>query len=351
MVYGFWGERILSRRLSPHPTLAHMPRVLLLLLLLSLLIVWSCSDGPSSEVVPPSDDTAPAISLSVQFNRVAFGPAPTDYYLHAPPNSNVSPAGVLWLLSGFAQAPESIPPETDLPQRARTAGYHVVLLGNGSHLATTPAVLERLDEAVLHFRENQTSAPGISYAVGGFSAGGTHALRYVEHCRAREATAPVQWDAAFAVDAPVDLFAIRAYFLRERDAGTAAVGIQEAEAALGTLAQNLGTLPADSAAYLAATPFAGHLSVPGNERHLLGTRVRSYHDVDLAWLLNERGRTAAEGNFGPASALILALRRQGHPAADFIQATGRGYRSDGRRHPHSWSIVDTEELIEWLGKD
>ena len=27
---------------------------------------------------------------------------------------------------------------------------------------------------------------------------------------------------------------------------------------------------------------------------------------------------------------------------------GKGFREDGSRHPHSWSIVDEKELIEWF---
>jgi hypothetical protein len=33
---------------------------------------------------------------------------------------------------------------------------------------------------------------------------------------------------------------------------------------------------------------------------------------------------------------------------EYIPTVNRGYRSNGDRHPHSWSIVDVNELIKWI---
>ncbi len=316
--------------------------------LISLCGLLACGD-PTAPPSTPDEPATPVIrnSLSLQLDTVAFGPEPEDYYLIGKPEREVL-TGVLFFMSGFAQAPESILPESDLPKLAVDAGMAVVLLGNGPRLATTPPVLDRLDWAVAHFRENHPTASEIPWSIGGFSAGGTRALRYAEDCGRRGERAPVKWRAVFGVDPPVDLFEIRDYFQREIEDGTAEVGIDEARFATAALAQNLGTLPTDSTAFLEATPFAAHLKQPGNERWLRDTAVRLYHDVDIDWLVTERGRTARDGNFGPASALIVALRRQGHPAVEFIQSTGEGYRANGTRHPHSWSIVGGAEAVGWL---
>ncbi|MDX6747060.1 hypothetical protein SHK09_09685 [Polaribacter sp. PL03] len=31
-----------------------------------------------------------------------------------------------------------------------------------------------------------------------------------------------------------------------------------------------------------------------------------------------------------------------------INTKNRGYRANGERHPHSWSIVDEKDLINWI---
>lgn len=301
--------------------------------------------GDTGAASPP--EAQADVSRALPVDSVPFGPAPGDYYLSAAPGERRA-VGVLVLMCGFAQAPRSIPPETALPALAPARGYYVLLLGNGATLAPTPRTRQRLDRAFAHFRENHPDAAALPWAIGGFSAGGTHALRYVEHAATSPTAPDVDWRAVFTVDAPVDLFDIERYFRRELAVGTAAAGIQEARFATGTLAQNLGTLPRDSAAFLEATPFATHANAPGNERYLADVAVRVYHDVDVGWLIRERGRTLYESNAAAASALVVALRRAGHPRADFAQATGEGYRSDGRRHPHSWSIAEPSALLDWL---
>jgi len=39
-----------------------------------------------------------------------------------------------------------------------------------------------------------------------------------------------------------------------------------------------------------------------------------------------------------------------NPIIKLSETQNKGIRGDGARHPHSWSIVDQEELIEWILK-
>ncbi|CAM4156089.1 hypothetical protein ZONE111904_04865 [Zobellia nedashkovskayae] len=85
-----------------------------------------------------------------------------------------------------------------------------------------------------------------------------------------------------------------------------------------------------------------------NEMHLKNIAVRTYHDVDIAWRLQNRFQSAKNQNFIATSELIKRLLILGNEQAEFIQTLGTGYRSDGQRHPHSWSIIDEAECIEWV---
>jgi hypothetical protein len=49
-----------------------------------------------------------------------------------------------------------------------------------------------------------------------------------------------------------------------------------------------------------------------------------------------------------AASLVMHLRRLGNNKAELIVTTGRGYRADGTRHPHSWSIVNQPEFASWV---
>ena len=47
--------------------------------------------------------------------------------------------------------------------------------------------------------------------------------------------------------------------------------------------------------------------------------------------------------------MINELNRLGNQNAELITTQKKGYRKpDNKRHPHSWSIVDNDELINWL---
>jgi hypothetical protein len=48
------------------------------------------------------------------------------------------------------------------------------------------------------------------------------------------------------------------------------------------------------------------------------------------------------------AALVNQLKILGGKKAELITTAGKGFRADGSRHPHSWSIVDEKELIEWF---
>jgi len=46
--------------------------------------------------------------------------------------------------------------------------------------------------------------------------------------------------------------------------------------------------------------------------------------------------------------MLLQLKENGNTHAQFINALGKGYRENGNRHPHSWSLIEPKELIEWV---
>jgi len=103
--------------------------------------------------------------------------------------------------------------------------------------------------------------------------------------------------------------------------------------------------------YNKLTPFNSSLSESGNEKFLRNTPVRVYEDIDVEWQLQNRRRSLYDSNALDASELINRLLLSGNERAEFMTAKQPGYRSSGLRHPHSWSIVDEVELIQWALKN
>ena len=78
--------------------------------------------------------------------------------------------------------------------------------------------------------------------------------------------------------------------------------------------------------------------------------VRVYEDIDVEWQLKERRRSLYDTNILNASELINRLLLSGNNKAEFKTSKQPGQRSNGMRHPHSWSIVDEVECIQWAIK-
>ena len=287
------------------------------------------------------------LAAQADYERIQFGQdAQADYYLAVPPPSD-NIAGVLVLLPGFAQPPESIFPETDIPQLAAASDLLVIALAAGPKLYADAEVVARLD-AALRDVITRYGVAATDFVLGGFSAGGTVGLRYAQYAYQYPAAAVIRPRAVFSVDSPVDLFAIYDYFEREQARNYSAVGLAEANFAKDIMLRELGDPTNHATTYDTLTPFNAKLLGPGNERFLCDTAVRVYHDVDVVWQLENRRRSLYDANALGASELIARLLLAGNDRAEFMQANGKGVRSNGQRHPHSWSIVDAGELVGWV---
>ncbi len=72
-------------------------------------------------------------------------------------------------------------------------------------------------------------------------------------------------------------------------------------------------------------------------------------EPDIIWQMEERNRSMYDLNTLDCSLAINSLRLLGNNKAQLVLTTGKGYRKlTGKRNPHSWSILDTEQTIKWL---
>ena len=271
----------------------------------------------------------------------------TEMYYMALSASEKSYKGVLVLMPGFSQRAEDVFRDSDLPETAAGAGLLVVTLSTGFHLTCNDETVSRLTEALtdvlIQYKLDQEQ-----FIFGGFSAGGTILLRYAEYCHETPGDYPVIPAGVFTVDSPVDVIAFWEYIDRELHRDFSEVGMNEARHIGNMLKNKYGTLDSNRVVYEKITPFDISSREPGNERFLLNTAVRVYHDVDINWQLKNRRRSAYDTNFLNSSELIARLMLQGNDRAEFIQSEIKGQRLDGKFHPHSWNIVDGKECVQWM---
>jgi hypothetical protein len=48
--------------------------------------------------------------------------------------------------------------------------------------------------------------------------------------------------------------------------------------------------------------------------------------------------------------MINLLQLKGNKEAELIVTQDKGIRLNGRKHPHSWSIMDSEDCLIWIFK-
>ena len=270
----------------------------------------------------------------------------SGYYLAVEPASHRI-ASVLILLPGFADRAEAVFPETGLDDAAYRQDILVVAVSGSSKLYVDADLLPKLNLVFQDVVKRYRVEPE-QFVLGGFSAGGTIALRYAELCKESPADYPINPKGVFTIDSPVDLFELWAYFDREIAKNFSEVGVAEARFVQQLMTQEHGIPTKNRNKYQQLTPFYRDLTEPGNERHLRNTAVRMYHEVNINWYLHERRRSAFDGNFSASSEMINRLLLLGNQKAEFVQSDRKGIRSNGTRHPHSWSIVNEAECIQWI---
>lgn len=279
---------------------------------------------------------------------IILNPADTHggKYIVVEPESKKIDA-VLFLLAGFGQSAEASFPETELENVAYKNNILTVSFGAGNKLYADSLVVDNLT-AVVNDVLNTYPVDKNSFVFGGFSAGGMIALRYVELCNEFPHRFPIQPKAVFTVDSPIDIFVVWDMLEESYKNHYSELAYEEAERAMQYIRQDYGVPRENVAIYSKLTAFSMNKEYGQNEQFLKNTPVRVYHDVDVAWRLVNRNQTVHNSNYEVTAELINRLLLMGNKRAEFMQTFQTGYRANGMRHPHSWSIVNEEECIEWI---
>lgn len=185
--------------------------------------------------------------------------------------------------------------------------------------------------------------------IGGMSVAGTGAIRYAEYCYSSKSVQKIKPVGVFGVDPPLDYerFYNEASKSIERNFSTDA--INEGKMIVEILKKNLkGTPQTNIKSYQAKSPFCYSAKQGGNAYLLNNLAVRLYTEPDINWWIDNRRKDYYDINAIDNAALINQLKLNGNIKAELIVTSYKGVNIDG--HPHSWSIVDEQELLLWCNK-
>lgn len=191
--------------------------------------------------------------------------------------------------------------------------------------------------------------PNASLFLAGLSLGGTRTLRVANFISANSSEVGFRLRAVAIVDAPLDME--RLLETERRAAVLAFHPASEDEGRWVTylLETNLGRNPRTaSSKYRAYSPFTHGAPDGGNAVLLRDIPIRAYHEPDVDWWIENRGKSYYDMNSLDLAALINALRILGNEHAELVTTHQRreGY-ADGTS-PHTWSIVDNRDLVQWF---
>jgi len=276
-----------------------------------------------------------------------FLPEKSLFYYALIPKSTIK--GALVLLCSTWERPESVLSNNKkLTQLASNYGLIVIVPSTNMHIC--------LDEPVTNFLNTVFSdaisryhIPKDKFVIGGYSLGGIVSLRYTEQAYENNKNTTIVPAAVYSVDGPVDFANMYQQFEREVEKNISLMAVNEAKYYLDGMHKYFGGSPTQKPkSYVKYSVYSRSEKNGGNAEFLKSVPLRIYSDPDIEWSMKNRQRDLYDMNAPDQTAMIIELNLQGNKNAEYINALGKGYRLDGTRHPHSWSLVNAEECIKWI---
>jgi hypothetical protein len=259
--------------------------------------------------------------------------------------------GLLVILPGFGGGPGDVLQETDLPAKARKQGFLVAIpyLSLQTHCSDSisQSRLATLIPEVL----KKYKIPKDSFVIGGHSIGGNGALLYAENAFRLNGQKLVKPNLVFAVDPPLDMKHLYESFVYFKKINFSKPAVNESHYFINRLNSELGGPPSEKPkAYEKMSSFYRDAPDGGNARFLKSVPVRLYCDPDVNWFIENRMTPIEYTNLADLTACIVQLRLLGNKEAELVTNIGKGYFPDGRRHPHAFSQLDSDEFLKWVNK-
>jgi hypothetical protein len=254
-------------------------------------------------------------------------------------------SGYLFLVPGFGETAEEVMQQTDLPIKLARNGILTIIptFQDGVLSLGVDPLSQQSFTAILNDVRNKHKLTGLRFYVGGFSIGGSCVIKYAENSVSKPS-------AVFAIDPPLDFQ--RFYYAAKRDVRLSLDKrpSQESIYMIDRLEKETGGTPGQNlASYYEISPYSFSDSSQSAIKKLTNVPIRLYTEPDVNWWIKERRSDLTSMNATECSAMINELIRLGNDHAALMVTENRGYRKPGHlRHPHSWSIVDDEELVRWL---
>lgn len=183
----------------------------------------------------------------------------------------------------------------------------------------------------------------------GMSLAGTRALKMAIHGQTKESKHKLKPLAVAVCDSPLDMVRFWKECVNAWKLNFSPVAANEGEWVSQYLETNLGGTPEQNLkGFTGYSPYCHIAENGGNAGYFENIAVCTYTEPDINWWMEFRHKDYYGMNALDMAALVNQLNILGNENAELIITHDKGKRPDGTKHPHSWSIVDEDELMDWF---
>lgn len=303
-------------------------------ILMILVLVFSCTNGKVDKQVKREQS---------KFKEIIK----TEYELCIP---NDKTNAVLILFGGFPENAVDIRREFKILEPAIDHKIAVVFMSYNQKLwLEEDGKIELSNRLQNIFVDHKL--PSDRVHIGGFSSGGNVSLLISDYLI--ESDHPIQPKGVFIVDSPIDLLALYRTAIKNIEYNFSEPSVQESTWLKQRLEEKFGTPEIEIKKIERFAPFTSETNHIQNISNLMSTKIRLYTEPDTVWWKTNRMNGPEDLNAFYIKRLSEELTKSfdGNSNIEFIPTKNRGYRANGDRHPHSWSIVAIDDFVQWILKE
>jgi len=258
----------------------------------------------------------------------------------------------MFLLDGFGAAPKDILVQTELAKHTAQKGILTILpilktgpLYFGVDIASQQSLKQQIESVIVKYK-----LQGKDFYIGGFSIGGSCAIKYAE--LAIQNNYSNKPKAVFAIDPPLDWERFYNAAQRVVRLSDPANINSEVTYMINRIEKEMNGTPKTALEnFHDLSPYSASDITQKAIKNLVKTPIMLISEPDIQWWLKERGYDLFYTNILDQVAMINELQKLGNTKAVLVTTINKGYRKpNNNRHPHSWSILEPKDLTDWLLK-
>lgn len=292
-----------------------------------------------------------AVSQNVRTVYLTKGDTLSNMYIVVYPPDTTKIVAFMFLIPGFNENPKDVLVQTDLPVYAAQNGImtFIPILSTGLASFAIDDSTQNSLKKMIEYCVRSYKLKGLDFYIGGYSLGGTCAVKYAE--LAIKNNYSFRPKAVFGIDPPLDF---ERYYKAAKRNLRLMKNIHENPELIyfnARIEQKFGGSPKTALQkYYHYSPFSFSDTSQSAVKLLKRTPITLYIEPDINYWLRNYAFDYTNINAIDDAAMINELHLLGnYKGARLIVTENKGYRMPKKiRNPHSWSILDPKNLINWF---